>query len=64
MVMPGRAGDDAPFAKWANYVRFGLGGLAGILLAVSCIAIEQRCCRWLLIAWHDPRFIETDFPCA
>ena len=43
-----------------NYVRFGLGELARHIACNRLHHIEQRCCRWLLIA-HD-HAMSDEFP--
>jgi CRP-like cAMP-binding protein len=43
-----------------NYVRFGLGELARHIACNRLHHIEQRCCRWLLIA-HD-HALSDEFP--
>ena len=52
--------DDAFRRVMQNYVRFGLNELARHVACNRLHHIEQRCCRWLLIA-HD-HALSDEFP--
>jgi CRP-like cAMP-binding protein len=53
--------DDEPLRRlMQNYVRFGLSEVARHIACNRLHRLDQRCCRWLLIA-HD-NALSDDFP--